>query len=312
MRLETTLGPIKLRNPIIMASGTFGYGWEFRDFLDYSKIGGVIAKTVTPRPRKGNRTPRTCETASGVLNSIGLPNGGIDEFCKVGLPYLSKLPTCRIVSIAGETPEEFAMLASRVAGEGDIDAIEVNVSCPNVKKGGMAFGVEPASTKAVTEAVKAATSLPVIVKLTPNVCSIGPIAAAAQAGGADAIAGINTILGMAVNWRTGRPVLGNITGGLSGPAIKPVALRMVWEIVQAVTIPVIGIGGITTGTDVLEFLALGARAVEVGTISLVEPTACARILDEIERACAEIRIDDIEAAVGRMTASPAAAKPLVT
>jgi len=298
--LKVSVGPITLRNPIILASGTFGYGWELHDFLDYSTLGGVIIKTVTPKSRKGNAPPRTCETASGVLNSIGLPNGGIDQFLRVGLPYLSKLPTCRIASIAGETPEEFADLAKRISDHGGVDAFELNVSCPNVKRGGCAFGSDTNATRAVVQAVKAATKVPVIVKLTPNVTSIAAIASAAEAGGADIISAINTILGMAVDWRRARPVLGNTTGGLSGPAIKPVALRMVWEVVKAVKIPVIGLGGISTGADVLEFMTIGAHAVQVGTATLVEPTAATRILDEMVKELADAGFTNARDVVGRL------------
>ena len=300
MKLQTTVGPLVLRNPIIMASGTFGWGWELRDLVDYSKLGGVIAKTVTLHPRKGNPPPRTCETASGVLNSIGLPNGGIEQFLRVGLPYLAGLPTCRIASIAGETVGEFAELASQISAHGGVDALEVNVSCPNVKKGGLTFGCDAEATKAVTAAVRAATRLPIIVKLTPNVTSIAQIAAAAESGGADILSGINTLVAMAVDWRKRCPVLGNITGGLSGPAVKPVALKMVWDMVKAVKIPVIGVGGITSGTDVLEFMTVGARAVEVGTANLVEPTASARIIAELERELASAGLDDVEAVIGRL------------
>lgn len=282
MNLQTKVGPLDLRNPIIMASGTFGYGWEFADFLDYSKLGGVIAKTVTLKPRKGNPPPRTSETASGVLNSIGLPNGGIEEFLRVGLPYLAKLDTCRIISIAGESPQEFGELAARIDSHGGADAIEVNVSCPNVKKGGLAFGVSPKATEKVARSVKDATALPVIVKLTPNVTSISDVAKGAEAGGADIISAVNTFLGMGVDWARGAPVLANVTGGLSGPAIRPLALRAVWEVVRAVDIPVIGIGGIATGADALEFLSVGAKAVQAGTVSLVEPRAVLRIIAEIE------------------------------
>lgn len=299
VNLQVAVGPLSLRNPVIMASGTFGYGWEFGDFLDYRAIGGVVAKTITLHPRKGNPPPRTCETPSGVLNSIGLPNGGLDQFLHVGLPYLSKLPTCRIASIAGETPDEFALMAGRISAEGDIDAIEVNVSCPNVERGGMAFGCDAAATRLVVESTKAATRLPVIVKLTPNVTSIAEIAAAAEAGGADIISGINTILAMAVDWRKARPLLANVTGGLSGPAIKPVALRMIWDMVKAVKVPLIGGGGIVSGSDALEFLTLGARAVEVGTANIVEPSACTRIIAEMEAALSQAGFDGVEAAVGR-------------
>ena len=305
MNLQVDVGPLKLRNPVIMASGTFGYGWEFADFIDYSLIGGVIAKTVTLRPRRGNLPPRTCETASGVLNSIGLPNGGIEQFLEVGLPYLSKLPTCRIASIAGETPEEFAELARRMEGGPQIDALEVNISCPNVERGGVAFGCDPSATRAVIEKVKSATSLPVIAKLTPNVTSIAAVAAAAESGGADVISGINTILGMSVDWRRASPVLGNTTGGLSGPAIKPIALKMVWDIVRAVTLPVIGIGGITTASDVLEFLTVGARAVQVGTTNLVDPAASVRIAADLARELSAAGFDDLTSVIGRFRSSHA-------
>jgi len=300
MNLETKVGPLTLRNPVIMASGTFGYGWEFRDFLDYSTIGGVIAKTVTIKPRRGNPPPRTCETSSGLLNAIGLPNGGIEQFLRVGLAYLSKLPTCRIVSISGDTPEEFARLAARISDAAEIDAFEVNVSCPNIEKGGMAFGCDAGAIRTVTEAVRGATKRAVIVKLTPNVASVAPMAVAAEEGGADVVSGINTVIGMAVDWKRARPVLGNVTGGLSGPAIKPIALKMVWDMVKAVKIPVIGVGGIASGSDALEFLTVGARAVQVGTINLVEPTACARILAELEAELAAAGFDDVTKAIGRL------------
>lgn len=301
MNLETSLPPLKLRNPLIMASGTFGYGWELNDLLDYARLGGVIVKTVTPQPRKGNPPPRTAETPCGVLNSIGLPNGGIEEFLRVGLPFLQNLPTCRIVSIAGESPAEFADLAGRIEASGGADALEINVSCPNVEKGGLAFGVDPRATEEVTRATRAAVKLPIIVKLSPNVTSIAEIALAAEAGGADAVSAVNTFLGMAVDWKRAKPLLGNTTGGLSGPAIKPLALRAVWEIVQAVQIPVVGIGGITTGADVLEFLALGARAVQVGTASLVEPTAVIRILSELESELGNNGFKAIENVIGRFS-----------
>jgi dihydroorotate dehydrogenase (NAD+) catalytic subunit len=299
VNLAVRVGPLDLRNPVILASGTFGYGWELRDFFDYSAVGAVIVKTVTPRPRKGNPPPRTCETASGVLNAIGLPNGGIEQFLKVGLPYLEKLPTRRIASIAGETVEEFAALARTVSETGSVDAIEVNVSCPNVERGSCTFGADPEATKAVARAVKAASRVPIIVKLTPNVTSIAAVAVAAQEGGADILSGVNTFLGMAVDWRRAGPVLGNVTGGLSGPAIKPLALRMVMEMVGAVKIPVIGIGGISSGRDALEFLTLGARAVEVGTATLVEPAAPLRIVAEMEAELAAAGFDAVEPAIGR-------------
>ena len=299
MNLGVRVGPLSLRNPVILASGTFGYGWEMHDFFDYSSIGGVIVKTVTPKPRKGNPPPRTCETPSGVLNAIGLPNGGIEQFMKVALPYLAKLPTCRIASIAGETVEEFATLARRISETGSVDALEVNVSCPNVERGHCTFGADADATKAVTRAVKEASRVPIIVKLTPNVTSIAKIAVAAEEGGADAVSGINTLLGMAVDWRRARPVLGNVTGGLSGPAIKPIALRMVLDMVRAVKIPVIGIGGIASGKDVLEFLTVGARAVEVGTAMLVEPAAPIRIIAEMEAELKDAGFDAVEPAIGR-------------
>jgi dihydroorotate dehydrogenase (NAD+) catalytic subunit len=300
MNLEVTLGPLCLRNPLMMASGTFGYGWELRDLVDYTRVGGVIVKTVTLKVRKGNPAPRTCETASGVLNSIGLPNGGVEQYLRVGLPYLSKLETCRVVSIAGETAEEYAEVARQISEAGGADALEVNVSCPNVKEGGLAFGTDPAATEKVTASVKKATSLPVIVKLTPNVTSIAEVARGAEAGGADAVSAVNTFLGMAVDWRRGRAVLGNTVGGLSGPAIKPLALRAVWQVAAAVSVPVIGIGGIMTGRDVLDFLCVGARAVQVGTASLIEPAAVTRILDEMTALLEGAGVSDVAEVVGRI------------
>ena len=294
------MGPLCLRNPLIAASGTFGYGWELSEFLDCEKLGGVVQKTVTLRPRKGNPPPRTCETASGMLNSIGLPNGGLEEYLRVELPFLSNLPTCRIASIAGETADEFAQLAAAIDEQGGADALEVNVSCPNVKEGCLTFGADPSATAEATSAVRGATSLPIIVKLTPNVSDIGEVARAAADAGANILSAVNTFLGLAVDWTCGRPVLGNGTGGLSGPAIKPLALQKVREVVEAVDIPVVGLGGITSGRDALEFLTVGAAAVQAGTASLVEPTALLRILDEMSAELARWGFSSVSAVIGTL------------
>jgi len=286
MDLSTHIGGgLILRNPVMMASGTFGHAAEYAHVLDLSHIGGVVTKTITYTPRAGNPPPRTAETPSGMLNSIGLANPGLDAFIEEKIPPLRELPTARIVSIAGTSDAEFAEMARRLSDLPGIDALELNISSPNMKDGGMLFGCRAHAAHDVTAAVKKASHLPIIVKLTPNVTDIASVAAAVEEGGADGISLINTLLGMAVDLKARRPVLGNITGGLSGPAIKPVALALVWKVADRVSVPVIGMGGIVTARDALEFLVVGACSVQVGTATFVNPGAALEIVDGIADYC---------------------------
>lgn len=280
--LAVNIAGVKFKNPLIAASGTFGYGLEYSEIYDVSKIGGISLKGLTLLPKEGNDSPRIAETPSGILNSVGLQNPGTKAFVNDYMPKIKKLGTVLIANIAGNTLEEYAQTAKIVSASG-VDMIELNISCPNVKQGGMAFGVEPDSVRAVTEKVKENSSLPLIIKLTPNVSDITKNAAAAQKGGADAISLINTISGMAVDYKTRKPVLKNVTGGLSGPAVKPVALKMVWQVYNTVDIPIIGMGGIMSYTDVLEFIICGASAVQIGTANIYNPTAMPEILADLER-----------------------------
>ncbi|MDP6042679.1 MAG: dihydroorotate dehydrogenase [Candidatus Latescibacteria bacterium] len=299
--LSTTIAKgLTLRNPIMMASGTFGHGAEYAHLFDLSKIGGIVTKTITNHARAGNPPPRTVETPSGMLNSIGLTNPGIDAFITEKVPPLAALDTRRIISIAGTSDEEFAEMAAKFNDQEGVDALELNISSPNMKDGGMLFGCSEQAAHAVTKAVKAVSRLPIIVKLTPNVTDIAAIAVAVEEGGADSIALINTLLGMAVNIDTKRPILGNITGGLSGPAIKPVALALTYKVVDKVSIPVIGMGGITTTRDAIEFLIVGASAIQVGTATFVHPGAALEILDGIADYCNAHQINCISDLVGSM------------
>ncbi|GAB4161043.1 MAG: dihydroorotate dehydrogenase [Planctomycetota bacterium] len=284
--LRTTLGPLQLKNPILSASGTFGSGWEGRAHAglaaeDLAAAGALVSKTVTKAPRRGNPPPRILETPSGMLNSIGLENRGIDHFLAETLPRMKTLGPAVIVNIGGEAVREFAELAGRVC-EAGAAAIELNLSCPNVQGGRLPFSTVPAETERAVAAVKRVSTLPVFAKLSPNVTDIAPIARAAEQGGADGITAVNTFVGMAIDWRSRRPVLGRGIGGLSGPAIRPLALRMVHDVCRAVRIPVIGVGGIATAEDVLQFLCAGASAVEVGTSVFADPRALARLVSELE------------------------------
>jgi len=276
--LSVTIGQLQLANPVMTASGTFGYANEFDSLVDLDCLGAIIVKGISLQPRPGNRPPRIIETACGMLNAIGLENVGVERFITDKLPYLKQLSSPVIVNILGDSIEDYAALAARLSDTEGIAALEVNISCPNVKKGGVAFGTDPAMASAVTSAVKKATSLPVIVKLSPNVTDITQIARAVEDGGADAISLINTLLGMAIDIRTKKPKLANVVGGLSGPAIKPVALRMVWQTAQAINLPIVGIGGIGTTEDALEFLMAGATAIQVGTANFYQPTAANEII----------------------------------
>ena len=281
--LSITLGRLKLANPILVASGTFGYAREMAGVVDFAKLGGIIPKTVTRQPRAGNPPPRTVETASGMLNAIGLDNDGIDHFIAHHLPYLRTLPTAIIANIAGKTETEFVEMAEQIGREQGLAALELNLSCPNVA-GGVDFATDPNVTGRVVKAVRAVCPLPIIAKLTPNVTDIVAIARATLEGGADAVSLVNTFIGMAIDWRRRRPMLGNVTGGLSGPAIKPLALRMVWQVARQVKIPVIGIGGIATIDDVMEFLVTGASAVQIGTANFYDPTVSQRIVEQLPAA----------------------------
>ncbi len=290
--LSVQLGRLRLPNPILVASGTFGYAREMAALVDLTSLGGIVPKTITRQPRPGNTPWRTVETASGLLNSIGLDNDGIEAFLEGHLPYLATLPVPIIVSVAGKTVEEFVELAGLLEGRTGVAAIELNVSCPNVS-GGVDFGADPASCEKVVASVRRQTSLPVIAKLTPNVTRIADVARGAEAGGADAISLINTVLGMAVDWRRRRPLLGNIVGGLSGPAIKPIALRCVHQVAGAVQTPLIGMGGISNLDDVMEFLVTGASAVQIGTANYFDPTLSQRMVAGLPQALAEAGVESV-------------------
>lgn len=277
-----------------MASGTCGYGAEIADLINLDSLGGIIVKGISLRPKPGNPPPRIFETASGLLNSIGLENVGLEAFIRHKLPWLRTLNTHILVNILGDTVEEYAELARTLNKEPGISALEVNISCPNVKSGGVAFGTDPVAAAEVTQAVKDCTQLPVIVKLSPNVTDITAIAKAVEKAGANAVSLINTLLGMAIDIHRRKPVLANVFGGLSGPAIKPVALRMVWQTVRAVSIPVMGIGGITTASDALEFFLAGAKAIQIGTATLVNPKAAVEVIDGIKKYMKETGMTCIE------------------
>ena len=297
--LTVTLGRLHLQNPILVASGTFGYAREMAGAIDFAKLGGVIPKTVTRLPRIGNPPPRTVETASGMLNAIGLDNDGIDHFIAHHLPYLRTLPTAIIANIAGKTAEEFVEMAAKIGVEPGLAGLELNLSCPNVS-GGLDFATDPVLIRRIVSEVRAVCPLPIIAKLTPNVTNIVPIAQAAADAGADAVSLVNTFVGMAIDWRRRKPILGNITGGLSGPAIKPLALRIVWNVARNVRIPIIGVGGITTIDDVMEFLVAGASAVQIGTANFFDPTVSMRLVDQLHATCAELGVSSVNEIVGSL------------
>jgi dihydroorotate dehydrogenase (NAD+) catalytic subunit len=287
MNLAVTLGRLQLPNPILVASGTFGYAREMEPLVDLKRLGGILPKTITAQPRIGNVPWRTVETSAGLLNAIGLDNDGVDVFVQTHLPYLASIGAPIVVSVAGRTEEEFVTLASRVAATGNVQAIELNISCPNVS-GGVDFGTDAAACERLVAATVGQCPVPVLAKLTPNVTRIVDIAKAAQAGGADAVCLINTIQAMAVDWRKRKPMLGNVVGGLSGPAIKPVALRCVHQVRRALSIPIIGIGGIQSIDDVMEFLVTGASAVQVGTANYYDPQLSTRLIDQLPDAIASL------------------------
>lgn len=298
--LTVDIGGLVLNNPVMTASGTFGYGLEFGGIVRLERLGGIVVKGLSLEPSPGNRPPRIVETASGMLNAIGLENIGIETFIRDKLPALKGLPTKIVANIYGKTIDEYVALTERIDGTDGIGGIELNISCPNVKAGGVAFGVDPDTVATVVQAVRVKTGKPLIVKLSPNVTDIAEIARRAEGAGADALSLINTITGMAVDLDERRPRLANITGGLSGPAIKPVALRMVWQVAKAVRIPVVGIGGIVNATDALEFIVAGATAVQIGTANFMNPRASEEILEGIVAYLREHRIASVNDLVGTL------------
>ena len=296
--LNVKINDIILKNPVMTASGTFGYGLEFADFIDLSDLGGIIVKGTTLNPREGNDYPRMAETAMGMLNCVGLQNKGVDYFCSHIYPQVCDLDTQVIVNVSGSSPDDYAECAARIDALERINAIELNISCPNVRQGGMAFGVTTAGAASVVRAVRARYHKTLIVKLSPNVTDIADIARACEAEGADSVSLINTLMGMAVDIERRRPVLSIGTGGLSGPAVKPVALRMVWQVAKAVKIPVVGLGGISTATDAIEFLMVGATAIEVGTANFLDPAVTVKIRDGINEWLDSHGIDDVNDIIG--------------
>ena len=291
---------LTIKNPVMTASGTFGYGLEYGDFIDLNRLGGVLVKGTTLHPRQGNPYPRMAETPSGMLNAVGLQNKGVDYFCEHIYPTISGYDTAMIVNVSGSQVEDYIETAEKINALERIPAIELNISCPNVKEGGMAFGVTCAGAASVVRAVRAVYDKTLIVKLSPNVTDITEIARAVEAEGADSISMINTLLGMAIDAEKCRPVLSTITGGLSGPAVKPIALRMVWQTAQAVKVPIIGMGGIASATDAIEFLLAGASAVEVGTYNFVDPSVTTQIVDGIEDYMHRHGFTDIQDLIGAL------------
>lgn len=294
------LGALELRNPVMTASGTYGYGVEYSDFVDLSHLGGIVVKGTTLHPRQGNPYPRMAETPSGMLNAVGLQNKGVDYFCEHIYPSIKDIDTHIVVNVSGSTIEDYVATAERINELEHIPAIELNISCPNVKEGGMAFGVTCAGASSVVRAVRAVYDKTLIVKLSPNVTDISEIARAVEAEGADVLSMINTLLGMAIDAERRRPVLSTITGGLSGPAVKPVALRMVWQTAKAVAVPIIGMGGISNATDAIEFLLAGASAVQVGTYNFVDPCITSHIVEGIEEYMLRHQISDIKDLIGAL------------
>lgn len=296
--LTVTIGRLRIPTPILTASGTFGYGREYEDFTDLSNIGAIVVKGISLQARSGNPPPRIVETPCGILNAIGLENVGLSHFIEQKMPYLRQMRCRVIVNILGDSNEEYCQLAEKLNDVEGVHGIELNISCPNVKKGGVAFGSNEKMAQQVTAAVRKKTSLPLIVKLSPNVTDIAAMASAVEEGGADAVSLINTIIGMAISIKTRKPILANIFGGLSGPAIKPIALRMVYQASDRVKIPVIGIGGISTYQDAIEFLMAGATAIQVGTANFFNPKAVEEIRDGIVQYMKEQTINDIQSIIG--------------
>lgn len=298
VNLSVKLGNLELKNPVLTASGTFGYGEEYADFVDLNRLGGFIVKGTTLEPREGNDYPRMAETPSGMLNAVGLQNKGVDYFINNIYPRICELDTQIIVNVSGKCVEDYVAVCEKLTALDRIRAVEINISCPNVKQGGMAYGTTCEGAAEVTAAVRRAWPRHMIVKLSPNVTSIADIAKAVEAAGADSVSLINTILGMAVDVERRRPYLSTITGGLSGAAVRPIAVRMVWQVSEAVSIPVVGLGGIMNGRDALEFIMAGARAVEVGTANFIDPSVTMKIIDEITDFCTRQGVSDINELVG--------------
>lgn len=292
------IGGITLKNPVITASGTYGYGLEYSDFIDLSKLGGIVVKGTTLNPRQGNPYPRMAETPSGMLNAVGLQNKGVEYFCSEIYPSIKDIDTHMIVNVSGSTVEDYMATAERIAELDKIPAIELNISCPNVKEGGMAFGVTCTGAAEVVRAVRKVYPKTLIVKLSPNVTDITEIARAVEAEGADSISMINTLLGMAIDVKSRKPILSTVTGGLSGPAVKPVALRMVWQTAKVVSIPIIGMGGISSCEDAIEFLLAGASAIQVGTYNFVDPTITTKIASGIEDYLVQNNMTDVSQLIG--------------
>lgn len=296
--LEVNIHKLKLKNPVMTASGTFGYGEEFADFIDINRLGGIIVKGTTGSHREGNPYPRMAETPSGMLNAVGLQNVGVDAFCENIYPRIQHFDTNVIVNVSGSTIDEYCQTAEKINDLDNIPAIELNISCPNVKKGGMGFGTNPEMAAQVVSEVRKVYNKTLIVKLTPNVTNITEIAAAVEGAGADSVSLINTMLGMAIDVERRKPMLSTITGGLSGAAVKPVAVRMVWQVAKAVKIPVIGLGGISSTNDALEFLMAGATAIEIGTANFIDPTITIKIIEGIQEYLDRHNIKDIKDIIG--------------
>lgn len=300
INLKVNIAGVEFNNPVITASGTFGFGREYGEYFDLNSLGGICVKGLTLKPRKGNPPPRIAETPSGILNSVGLQNPGVDKFIEEELPFLKKYSAKIIANISGNTIEEYCQMAE-ILNKSSIDMIEMNISCPNVKEGGVTFGTNPATVGEITKQVKKyCTNVPLIVKLSPNVTDIVEIAKAAQEAGADALSLINTLLGMAIDIKTRRPILGNNVGGLSGPAVKPIALRMVWQVASSVDIPVIGMGGIAKSEDAIEFMLAGATSVAVGTANFIDPTVSVEVVKGIKKYLIQNQIRDINDIVGKL------------
>ncbi|MBO4402705.1 MAG: dihydroorotate dehydrogenase [Bacteroidales bacterium] len=298
--LSVSIHDLHLQNPVMTASGTFGYGEEFADFVDLEKLGGIIVKGTTLHAREGNPYPRMAETASGMLNAVGLQNKGVDYFIEHIYPKIKDLKTNILVNVSGSTVEDYMACAEKIAGLAQIPAIELNISCPNVKAGGMAFGTSCSEAARVVSAVRKVYPKTLVVKLSPNVTDIASIAQAVEEAGADAVSLINTLLGMAVNAETQRPVLSTITGGLSGPCVKPIALRMVWQVYHAVKIPIIGLGGIMNATDAIEFMLAGASAVQIGTGNFIDPAVSMKVVEGIEAYLERKNISAVKDLVGQL------------
>jgi dihydroorotate dehydrogenase (NAD+) catalytic subunit len=298
--LSIKIHNLELRNPVMTASGTFGYGWEYEDFVDFKRMGGIIVKATTGSNREGNRYPRMAETHKGMLNAIGLQNKGVDYFVSDIYPKIKDYPTNVVVNVSGSTIEEYEAVAEKINELENIPAIELNISCPNVKEGGMAFGTSCASAQSVTKAVRKLYKKTLIVKLSPNVTNIAEIAKAVEDEGADSLSLINTLMGMAIDAEKRTPILSTVTGGLSGPAVKPVALRMVWQVSKAVKIPLIGIGGISSAIDAIEFMLAGASAIQVGTANFIDPSVTMKIVDGIEDYLDRHRISAVSELIGAL------------